>query len=100
MADLEAESVDMIHQFLKKQGFSASAHALRKDYKRRYDEDLPNGSGTSSFGRHSKRKADFNGSLRRKKYKADNEDDGEYDTKTVNPATGEVICDVDWANKK
>mmetsp|Transcript_22128 Transcript_22128/g.42999 ORF Transcript_22128/g.42999 Transcript_22128/m.42999 type:complete len:578 (+) Transcript_22128:22-1755(+) len=124
-----AESVVMIHQFLKKQGYGASAKALRKDFKKMFASELPvsNGNGLTRT-RRSKRKAGSFDSMFRKKTRYGDDDDDEvngFDEKTgelpihtklfinnkfvesisgrtfetVNPATGEVICDVDWASK-
>mmetsp|Transcript_12726 Transcript_12726/g.23094 ORF Transcript_12726/g.23094 Transcript_12726/m.23094 type:complete len:582 (+) Transcript_12726:107-1852(+) len=127
-----AESVVMIHQFLRKQGYGSTARALKKDFKKHFQSDLPNGHSnghdedfSSSFGsRRPKRRArGLESSFRKKKRIDDSDDDDDIKGKqlpiktklfinnrwvesvsgrtfeTVNPATEEVICDVDWAQK-
>ncbi len=153
-----AESVVMIHKFLKKQGYGSSAKALRKDFKRMFDADFPDSpSGIGISQRRSKRKSfggrrssfgGQSGGTIRKRFKFGSRGAGSsrLDGKmrrrssggrssrsstgktsfggdlpietglfinnrfvesadgktfeTVNPANGEVICDVDWAGKR
>mmetsp|Transcript_40220 Transcript_40220/g.67402 ORF Transcript_40220/g.67402 Transcript_40220/m.67402 type:complete len:579 (+) Transcript_40220:27-1763(+) len=88
MSDSELnESVQMIHKFLKKKGYSSTAKALRKDYRKTFSEDEDDFPQSSSYKRTNgtrrrKRKGSFDSSFRKKGRYDYDDDDEEEDEKS------------------
>jgi len=81
----------MIHKFLKQQGYGDSAKALRRDFKKMFDEEdfsVSNGHSSGSNGRRVKRKGSFSSQFRKKSKGSDfndtfddDDDEGVFETK-------------------